>query len=84
MLRHDPSGEVVKGYEKYLRQCDLIDGAQRSAGGREELSEGVVDQFAAFFRQLASAPTLSESFCADGASHQVLVLTDLVFMRKQS
>jgi len=48
VFRHDPSGEVVKGYEKYLRECDLIDGAQHSAGG-EELSEGVVDQFAAFF-----------------------------------
>ena len=49
VFRHDPSSEVAKGYEKYLRQCDLIDGAQHPAGGREELSEGVVDQFAAFF-----------------------------------
>ena len=49
MFRHDPSSEVAKGYEKYLRQRDLVDGAQHSAGGREELREGVVDQFAAFF-----------------------------------
>jgi hypothetical protein len=32
VFRHDPSSEVANGYEKYLRQCDLIDGAQRPAG----------------------------------------------------